>query len=607
MFRQKRKMTLIEMITSIVAIIIGVLGLVIYISIASRVVSMVGASQEQNISREIENIEAEIISYTNVIEIILNDTTTSPILTQGVMQPEYSNGNIQDFMDELKILNQKFTLTLVDYGGNKIYGNNTNFNKAYQNEIWIKSLMSESISGYKSVSKIEEKYCWTVAVPIKYNGVPEGALIAEIPINKVFEYNKINERIDGIQIKIMKDDVDILTMGSVEEGWVVRDSLSELGVDLEFIVDQSSTKDMLSSLQTTLLLILMGFIFIAVIILIFVSKRYIVNPITDLKEMLKRFMTQGIVVDQISEASIAEIDELTHQYVEMSRIISQREEALIISEQKLIRKTKKLEHLLNELESTQSMVVQQEKLASIGRLAAGVAHELNSPIGFVNGNFDVLKEYIPTLIAYIHYLKTGENPEQVDFDDIEYVIFDVAEIINESDEGFSRIIDIVKNLKEYSRIDKVKTDAYDLNKGIKTTLMVAKNEYKYIAQVKESLEAVAEIQANGSEINEVILNIIVNAAHALESYETDEDKIISIKSYNEEEHVCCEISDNGPGIPQNIIDKIFDPFFTTKEPGKGTGLGLNIAYNIIHNKHEGELSVESTLGVGTTFKIKLKK
>lgn len=607
MFKSKRKMTLIEMVTSIVAIIIGVLGIVIYVSIASRVVYMVGISQEQNIRRELEYLEAEIISYTSVIEVILNDTTTSPILTQGVLQPEYSSGNIQDFMDELKILNQKFTLTLVDYNGYKIYANNASFHKSYQDEPWMKDLIAQSILGYKSVSKIGEKYCWTVAVPVVYNGVPEGALIAEIPMEKVFEYNKLDELLEGIQIKIMKDNVDLLTMGTVEDGWIVKDTLSELGVDLEFIVDQSATQEMLKSLQTTLIFILTSFIFIAVLILIFVSKRYIMNPITELKEMIKEFMTDGVAVDQESEIVIAEIDELTHQYMDMSRIISHREEALLISEQQLIRKTKKLEHLLDQLESTQSMVVQQEKLASIGRLAAGVAHELNSPIGFVNGNFDVLKEYIPTLIAYIDFLKTGENPDNVDFDDIEYIIFDVAEIINESDEGFSRIIDIVKNLKEYSRIDKVKTDAYDLNKGVKTTLMVAKNEYKYIAKVKESLEAVDEIQANGSEINEVLLNIIVNAAHALEAYESDEDKIISIKTYNEDAYVCCDISDNGPGIPEEIIDKIFDPFFTTKEPGKGTGLGLNIAYNIINNKHEGDLSVVSSLGVGTTFKIKLKK
>lgn len=607
MLKTKRKMTLTEMVTSIVAIIISLLGVVIYISIASRVVSMIDVSQEQNINREIEYIKAQLISYTSVFEIILHETASSPIMTQAVMQPEYTMGNLKDFIDELKILNQRFSISLLDYRGEKIYSNDIGINRDYTDTIWLNDLMTKSISAYKGVSSIDGHHYWTVAVPVTYNQFVEGALIAELPMNSVFNYNNIGSQMEGIEIQIIKDNNVILTVGDMPDGWIVEDFIEELGIALEFTIDQSATQTMLVTLKSTLLFILMSFIALAVGILIFVSKKYIIKPITDLKDMISEFMLKGTVEDQVPEVAIVEIEELTYQYVEMSHLIDQREAALIVSEQTLIRKNEKIESLLKQLESTQSLIVQQEKLASIGRLAAGVAHELNSPIGFVNGNFDVLKEYIPILLAYIHYLKTGENPDKVDFDDIDYVIFDVSEIIMESDEGFSRIIEIVRNLKEYSRIDKVKTDAYDLNKGIRTTLMVAKNEYKYIAQIEEDLGNLSEIPANGSEINEVLLNIIVNAAQALDSFESSEEKIIRIKSFENGDYVCCEITDNGPGIDKDVIDKIYDPFFTTKEPGKGTGLGLNIAYNIINNKHNGELSVRSELGQGTTFVIKLPK
>lgn len=605
MKKMKKKLTLIEMVTSIVVLIISLLGIVIYISISNSVVTMIESSQEQNINREIETIKKELLSYINFIEIILNDNASVPIITQAVMQPEDSLANLKDFLDDLKILNERFNLSVLDYNGKLLYSNNIVSTKDYSNEVWVEHIMQDNYPSYKSVSKINSSYYWTIAVPIIYNANAEGILVAEIPINKVYNYKNTSEHLQGIQIEILKESQIVLLLGEVEDGWERYDSLPDLGVNLKFVLDQGASEEMFKELKITLLIIIVSFIFIAVVTLIIISKKFIIKPITDLKYMIDEFMVKDIIDSNISEVAVVEINDLSKQYVDMSKIIVQRENALKVSEKMQIDKNIKLENLLEQLESTQSLIIQQEKLASIGRLAAGVAHELNSPIGFVSSNFDVLKDYLPILIAYVEFLKTGKNIDETDFEDIEYILDDIPTLIKESEEGFIRIIDIVRNLKDYSRIDISKTEKYNLNKGLETTLMVSRNEYKYIAKINTEFDKLPDIIANGSEINEVLLNLIVNAAQALSDFDSEYEKMINIKTYIEEPYVCCEIYDNGPGIEDTVINKIFDPFFTTKEPGKGTGLGLNIAYNIIKNNHDGELQVHSKLGEGAKFVIKL--
>ena len=278
-----------------------------------------------------------------------------------------------------------------------------------------------------------------------------------------------------------------------------------------------------------------------------------------------------------------------------------------------------------KLKETQSSLVQQEKLASIGQLAAGVAHELNNPLGFVTSNFNSLHNYYQSLKKYLETweellpkLKNGNgngsasHPCIVEIEEIKkqenvnLIFKDVEDIFGECTDGFQRMTSIVKNLKDFSRIDHAEfIETYDLHSGIESTLVVARNEYKYVAEIEKSLSDLPLIECNGGEINQVLLNIIVNAAHAIKSQGREDAGKISIKTYCDDVYIFCEIRDDGPGIPQQIIGKIFDPFFTTKEVGSGTGLGLSISYDIIVNKHKGDLTVKSKVGEGTTFAIKL--
>lgn len=267
-----------------------------------------------------------------------------------------------------------------------------------------------------------------------------------------------------------------------------------------------------------------------------------------------------------------------------------------------------LEELSKNMEETQGLLIQQEKLASLGQLAAGVAHELNNPIGFVNSNITALKDYIPELQTYIAYLEkkvAGETKGDMPSKNITFILSDMPELVEESLEGISRVTSIVKGLKDYARVDLEDRIDYSINDGIEATLTVSKNAYKYVADIERNLSEVPLLIANGNQINEVLLNLFVNAAQAIEGQARTGKGQIKVNTYVEEGYVCCTVADNGPGIKKDVINKVFDPFFTTKEPGKGTGLGLNIAYDIVVNKHRGEFFVENNLGQGAVFTFKL--
>ena len=276
-----------------------------------------------------------------------------------------------------------------------------------------------------------------------------------------------------------------------------------------------------------------------------------------------------------------------------------------------------------ELKGVQSQIIQNEKLASIGQLAAGVAHEINNPMGFVSSNFETLQGYVrkfqSLFDAYSLFVteakseggkklldKVEEIEELREDTQIDFVIEDIEGLFSDMQDGLERITNIVQNLRDFSRIDqRGELAEYDLNDGIRSTLVVAKNEIKYDAKVKTDFNEMPLILCNSGQINQVFLNMLINAAQAIKSQEKKAKGTITIKTYTDDENVICEVSDNGPGIPPDKVSKIFDPFFTTKAPGKGTGLGLSVSHDIIVNKHKGTLLVDSTVGEGTKFTIKL--
>jgi two-component system, NtrC family, sensor kinase len=270
-----------------------------------------------------------------------------------------------------------------------------------------------------------------------------------------------------------------------------------------------------------------------------------------------------------------------------------------------------------ELENTHLQLLQSEKMASIGQLAAGIAHEINNPMGFINANLNVLDEYREDLreifSAYEGLVAqttpdtfTGAASTQLQELsrlkgklDVPALFEDFKATVRESKEGADRVKKIIMNLKEFSHPTKGTPEWADINAGLESTLNIVWNELKYKAEVKKEYGELPKILCYPQELNQVFMNILLNAAQAIK-----EKGEIRLKTSAENNHICVQISDSGAGIPQELIQKIFDPFFTTKEVGKGTGLGLSISYGIV-KKHNGEIKVESEPGKGSSFSVLL--
>jgi PAS domain S-box-containing protein len=281
----------------------------------------------------------------------------------------------------------------------------------------------------------------------------------------------------------------------------------------------------------------------------------------------------------------------------------------------LEKKNVELENTYDELRESQQKIIQQEKMASIGQLAAGVAHEINNPVGFVMSNINSMGKYSERLSQFIKIqseaierLSKQQGAAAVVLDDlhetrralkIDYVVNDFINVVKESLEGAERVKRIVQDLKNFSHKDEDEHKPGDINEGIESTINVVWNELKYKANMKKEYGKIPLTKCNLGQLNQVFMNLLINAVQAIE-----ERGEISVKTEHRGGDIVISISDTGSGIQEDKINRIFEPFFTTKEVGKGTGLGLSIAYDIV-KKHNGEIMVASEIGKGTTFTVTL--
>lgn len=259
-----------------------------------------------------------------------------------------------------------------------------------------------------------------------------------------------------------------------------------------------------------------------------------------------------------------------------------------------------------------------QTLESIGQLAAGVAHEINTPVQFVSDSVDFLGEALADLLELVgHYREAravmATTPElaelaarlaaQEDAADLEFVVDEAPRSLDRTKEGLRRVAEIVRAMKQFSHPGGPALEASDLNELIETTLIVAKNEYKYVADVQTRLGEIPPVSCDPGDISQVVLNLVVNAAHAIEDLGADGRGCIVISTAPAGDGVELTVSDTGGGVPDEVRDRIFDPFFTTKEPGRGTGQGLALARSIVVDRHGGSLDLEVEPGVGSTFRI----
>jgi two-component system, NtrC family, sensor kinase len=284
-------------------------------------------------------------------------------------------------------------------------------------------------------------------------------------------------------------------------------------------------------------------------------------------------------------------------------------------------RNRQLTELNEELAHAHQQLLQSEKLAAIGQLAAGVAHEINNPVGFVLSNLNTLEGYIKTLIRHAEDMDrlVGESAPSLKAElqalaenaDLDYLLGDAPALVQESREGLDRVRTIVIDLRDFSRIDSTHVwEWIDIHRCIESTLNIVHNEVKYRAHLVRDYADLPLIRCIPSQISQVVLNLVVNAAQAYsghsDQHKPAEDTITVRTGIDpaDASRVWFEVADAGCGIAPEDLKRIFDPFFTTKPVGQGTGLGLSVTYGIV-NAHHGRISVTSAVGVGTSFRVTL--
>jgi two-component system NtrC family sensor kinase len=335
-----------------------------------------------------------------------------------------------------------------------------------------------------------------------------------------------------------------------------------------------------------------GAVGLLLILTAFVTSRIVLRPLNDLVEALRSMELEDGPIE-IPVTTETEIGVLTESFNEMSHRIH-------LARQELKTKIEELEAANREIRDTQARLVHTAKMASLGQLVAGVAHELNNPIGFVYSNMATLRDYSHRLV---HLIELAEkNPKALESEkakaDYEFVQADLPKLIASCEDGARRMKEIVVKLRNFSRLDEAKLKKVNLREGLESTLALLHGELKNRIEVEAEYAEVPEVTCYASQINQVFMNILSNGAQAIEG----EGKIRIQLDQPDAQHVRVRISDSGRGMDRETIERIFDPFFTTKDVGQGTGLGLSISYGII-KKHGGEIQVTSSPGQGSEFTI----
>jgi len=580
-------------------VFISCLGLAAIITslVSNHVVGLVNTEYEKIATREINTLNNNYRVFITNHMVLLKEQAGGALFVQALMQPKNNLGRTKDYMAGLTLLGQKYNETLLDFEGSILHSTSElPFN--YKELPWIKALLNGEESSAIQILTIEGEFFWSIAFPVIYNQNVEGVLLANIPLATIHSGQIEVEVLDGLMIEVVMGSETIATFGKQAIGTKQTKQWQDAGVSFNFTVDEAYRNDALSTLVIQLGSYTILAIVLTTLLAYLYGYRYFVKPILALSQLTSS-LDKGSEPQTLQEdLKFKEFAQLFKQFNHMSEKVAKREKALKQSYEKL-------SNVHAELMQSESQLVQSEKMASIGVLAAGVAHEINNPIGFIRSNLEVLEDYLKDIEKFYHEfnedLVSDEDKENhkrlAKKYELEFLFADSPPLIKSSINGVDRVTEIVKSLKTFARIDQPEKARTDINEGLNATLNMVHNELKYSCKVHVDLHDLPQVNVFPGKLNQVFMNLLINAGQAMEGKGD-----IFVRSFIEQDNIVIEIEDTGSGIEAENLAQIFMPFYTSKPIGEGTGLGLSISHQIIE-QHDGKITVKSEVGKGTCFSV----
>ena len=582
-------------------VFISCVGLAVIITslVSTHVVDLVNSEYEKIAKGEITALNSSYRVFLNHHLILLKEQSQESLFVQGIMQPKRNIGKIKDYMAGLTLLGLKYDETLLDFEGSTLHSTSAT-DTNYQEFPWVKAILNEEQFSSIQILAVEGRYFWCVAFPVIYNKHVEGVLLANIPLETILAAQIDVEVLDGLMIEVVKGTKTIAKFGKQAVGTKQTIQWHDAGVSFNYTVDEAYRNDALYDLVIQMGSYIILAIVLTTLLAYLYGYRYFVKPILALSQLTSS-LDKGHEPDALQgDLRFMEFADLFNQFNLMSEKVARRERALKESYEKL-------SNTNDELKQSESQLVQSEKMASIGVLAAGVAHEINNPIGFIRSNLEVLEDYFSDVEKYYYEFNSTlvseedkENHKKLAKKyELEFLFKDAPPLIKSSIAGVDRVSEIVKNLKTFARIDQVEKALVDINEGLNATLNMVHNELKYSCKVHIDLQPLPKVHAFPGKLNQVFMNLLINAGQSI----TDKGDIF-VRTFVDEDNIIIEIEDTGSGIDSENITQIFTPFYTSKPIGEGTGLGLSISHQIIE-QHNGKITVKSVLGKGSCFSVSI--
>ena len=540
----------------------------------------------------------------------LRSEVKQSVYTKAVMNPSEARYYINDQMENVDVQGLEGNLVLTTFDGVVIYSTGNNDDLSI-NAADIRMLIQAAEQG-EIIIMLNSRDTVFIS-PVKYHDMNEGYLFFIVPFSEIYKANYyLIETLEQVKsIAVYYEDERIIDDNTSGDGISASYSFTSLPLSMEIVRSTAFIRQRIrNQLYSFITISLLTTIFLSFILGMLVSHKISI-PLRSLKNGIQR-VSEGMWEElQLNGSSPREILFLTNEFNRMQKSIRSKNNELEVM-------NKELSHTLEQLKRTQSRMIQSEKMASVGLLAAGVAHEINNPAGFINTNISTMSEYMEVFNRIFDSLE--ELYRKVDEGDLEgsaeilkkiriieseedlpFLKEDGVQLLRESDDGIRRIKDIVKSLSVFSRPESGELVDSNINDIVKTALKLTFNELKYKCEVITDLGTLPTISCKPDQLTQVLINLLVNAGHAIEEQGT-----IHVETKTDGKTVSVRVSDNGKGIDPENLNRLFDPFFTTKDVGKGTGLGLYISNKIVEN-HNGTILVDSTPGEGTSFVINLPR